>query len=1241
MSGLLYPGTLHAHTEYSNLVLKDSTNKLTDLIWYAADLGHNVLAITDHECLSSHVKALKEYKKVKEKYPNFKLILGNEIYLCRNGLNADNFRKGIDKYYHFILLAKNSVGHKQLRQLSTKAWRRSYLTGKMRRRPTYYQDLIDIIRANPGHIIGSTACFRAGTQVETKSGWKNIEDICSGDFVINRYGEWEEVLEPTSMNTHQYGYVIEVTGNERPIVCTDNHEFLVITNNVKQPKWIQAKDLNLTSGTNNKHIALAPVNYIYMQNPVIQRSEWNNSYLVENQFSHRTIKLPDKIEVTPELMRLFGLFLGDGCISLKSTPRIQFTFNEKEFDNYMESFINKASMQLGISWSIIRRPENHRVDITSASADLINLFYYLFGNVKANTKHIPSRLRISKELDYELVFGYLLADGYFRSRTNSGKAAGYEVGEFVSASISKQLSYDLYDILNQLGISSSISLCKGKIDKNGINHKDAWYVSGANKILGRVDKLNNYSHQDIVEIFISAIQAKEKDYIIIDGIKYRKIRFKSATKIEMNETVYCLNNSSHSFKCENLIVHNCLGGALPTQLLQYKDTKNEELLNRIKKWILQMNDLFGQGNFFLELQPSASKEQTYVNRQLIELSKEFNIPYIITTDAHYKSKKDRLTHKFYLKAQEGDREVDDFYATTYMMSDEELKSYFVNELTEEELQIAFHNINLIKEMCEDYTLEKPLKIPKLIWRNFNHNIDLNYWIEKMPYLKNFIESQYESDNELVYALIDGINFHKDLQNKEAYDELNLCLKDTWISSQVNNAQWSAYFLNLQKTLDYCWEAGTIVMPGRGSGGGFLLLYALDIIQINKLRETTPMYRFRFLNPERVSVLDIDSDISGIKRPQVLQYLRKKYGDDRVTNVVTFKTEKPKSSILTAARGLGITPEDASYLASLIPVERGLQRSLKDTFYGNEEKGYAPVSQFVIEMTENYPELWNIAQEIEGLVTGYGQHAGGLIFVDEPFEESTSLICAPDGTLCTGFDLHDCESCSLIKIDLLSTECVDKIQTCIELLCEKGLVEKKETLKETYESIIGIYNLDRNNPEMWKMVWENKINELFQMSEMSGINGIAVMLPTSVDDLAILNSAIRLMAQEKGMEMPVQKLARFKKNPQEWDSELAYYGLTEKEKKIIEPVVGISYGLCIAQEQFMQLVQLPELGGFDLTWADKLRKSIAKKNPAEYEKLTREFFEVTKEKGCNENLCKYVWNVLIAMSRGSSAGSLIW
>ena len=388
-----------------------------------------------------------------------------------------------------------------------------------------------------------------------------------------------------------------------------------------------------------------------------------------------------------------------------------------------------------------------------------------------------------------------------------------------------------------------------------------------------------------------------------------------------------------------------------------------------------------------------------------------------------------------------------------------------------------------------------------------------------------------------------------------------------------------------------------------------------------------------MNPERVSVLDVDFDIEGGRRADVLNAFRREYGNDRVANVATFRTEKSKSAILTAARGLGIDVDIAQYVASLIPADRGQLRTLDQCMYGDEQNEWEPIKQFVFEMTENYPELWEVAHKVEGLVCGTGIHAGGVIFVDTPFTDSTALMRAPDGTICTQFDLHDCEDCSLIKYDALSVEAMDKIHNCLDLLCDYGYIERKETLKETYESVLGIYNLEREAPKMWEMVWNHEIQALFQMEKQSGIQGIATLKPTSVDDLAILNSTIRLMAQEKGGEMPTDKLARFKNDRREWDRELEMWGLGAREKAILEPVLGMSYGLCIAQEQFMELVQLPELGGFSLTWADKLRKSIAKKNPADYDKLTKEFYEETMKKGVDQRFAHYVWDVLIAMSKG--------
>jgi DNA polymerase-3 subunit alpha len=444
-----YPGSLHNHTMYSNLRLRDCIIRENELIDYALELGHEVVAITDHESISNAIKVEKYYQKVKKNNPNFKVILGNEIYLCKNGLNNQNFIPKQDRYYHFVLLAKDAIGHQQIREISTRAWTRSYMARGMRRVPTYYQDLFDIIGNNPGHVIGSTAC---------------------------------------------------------------------------------------------------------------------------------------------------------------------------------------------------------------------------------------------------------------------------------------------------------------------------------------------------------------------------------------------------------------LGGALPTQLLNYKDTKDEGLLNKIRLWIKQMDNIFGHGNFFFEMQPSNNKEQIYVNRSLLHLSNEFNIPYIITTDSHYLKKEDRKIHKAYLNAQNGDREVDDFYASTYMMGTEEIKEYF-NYFQDYELEMAFENIRKIKDMCEDYSLQKSLNIPKLVWKEPTLNKDFLYDrikdMEKyIPELHNFYYSDYDGDKLLAELIVERIYQDKDLQEIEVYNEINDNLKMTRVSSEVNKTHWSAYYLNLQKIIDICWEAGSLVGPGRGSGVGFILLYVLGITQINPLKESTKTFAWR-------------------------------------------------------------------------------------------------------------------------------------------------------------------------------------------------------------------------------------------------------------------------------------------------------------------------------------------------------------------------------------------------------------
>lgn len=833
MSKIPFPGSLHNHTDYSNLRLRDSINTIDGLMDYALELGHNVIAFTEHETVANHIDVEEAYEKRKQDHPDFKVIRGNEIYLVRNGLNNENFNPEEDKYFHFILLAKNLEGHKQLREISTRAWMRSYMARGMRRVPTYYQDLIDIIYPNQGNVIASTAC---------------------------------------------------------------------------------------------------------------------------------------------------------------------------------------------------------------------------------------------------------------------------------------------------------------------------------------------------------------------------------------------------------------LGGQAQQYIIKYMETKNKSYLDKCVKWLKSMVKLFGKNNFYLEMQPSNNPEQVFVNKMFLQLSEQLNIPYIITCDAHYTKKDEAFIHEAYLKSQNGDREVSDFYATTYLMNTEEVENYF-QYFTEEQLQRAYINIQEIANACEDYTLKKPLKIPRLPWKDSYITLEqVQSFQNKIPNLGLLLKTNFEGDLLLGKLIVQGIQEKEDLQNQAAYNRINEELQSVYDSSKVNNTHWSSYFLNLQKIIDTIWEAGSIVGCSRGSGGGFLILYVLGIIQINALRETTKTFSWRFLNPSRVSVLDVDIDVSGLKRQQILQKFREVYGEDRVCNVLTLGKEKTKSAILTAARGLGIDNDVAQYIASLIPADRGMLRTLDQCYYGDEKNDMRPVAQFVKEMQQR-PQLWEVARRIEGLICRSGIHAGGLVFTDEPFTESSALMRAPDGTIISQFDLHKLEEQSLIKYDLLSVEAMDKIQICLELLCKYGYVKQYSTLRETYENAIGIYKLEREDPNMWHMIWEHKIQSLFQMEKSSGIQGIAATKPESVDDLAALNSVIRLMAQEKGGEQPLNKYARFKKDISLWYKEMDEYGLTKEEQKILEPVLKISYGICESQERFMLLVQIPECGGFDLNFADRLRKSVAKKSPAGYLQCEKEYFERVKERHLSKNLCNYVWNVCVATSRG--------
>lgn len=382
-------------------------------------------------------------------------------------------------------------------------------------------------------------------------------------------------------------------------------------------------------------------------------------------------------------------------------------------------------------------------------------------------------------------------------------------------------------------------------------------------------------------------------------------------------------------------------------------------------------------------------------------------------------------------------------------------------------------------------------------------------------------------------------------------------------------------------------------------------------------------------------MDIDIDIQGNRREKVIAALAKQYGEERVVKVGTFRTEKSKAAIQTACRGLDIDTDIAQYLSSMITAERGIINSLHDTFYGNEDKGLAPNKRFVSEMTDNYPEVWKVAQRIENLVCGVGQHAGGVIIVDEDFTEASAVMTTTKGDVVSQFELHDEEELGHIKIDCLAVEALDKIRVCLDLLMQYDYVAREKTLRETYENVIGVYNLEREDPEMWKMVHNNEIMSLFQMDQNSGIQAISLTKPTSVEDLATINSVMRLMASEKGAEQPLNIYAAYKEDISLWYREMEEHQLTQEQKDLLESFVGYEYGVCATQEDLMSILQHPMVGGMSLAFADKARKGIAKKLGKVFEECEKEFFENAKEKNIPENFANYIWNVLFKMQRGYS------
>ena len=678
----------------------------------------------------------------------------------------------------------------------------------------------------------------------------------------------------------------------------------------------------------------------------------------------------------------------------------------------------------------------------------------------------------------------------------------------------------------------------------------------------------------------------------------------------------------------------CLGGELSTNALRMQlaedvnDTDNAYRCHeRIVEFMQFCLKLFGE-DFYIECAPASTKDQVIVNKKLLKIAKAFGVKIVPGTDAHYLTEQDRLIHKAYLNSKDGEREVDSFYEFARLMSPEEVFNLLEHSFEKNDIEWILNNSNELKEKIKYFSLERKQIIPKVIVRNYPKTSTKKWDIYPILHellISDNIQERYwvnECINKLSEMGLDG--------NPEYAQRLEIeadVIK--YIGNKLDDCLF-AYFNTFKHYIDLFWRCGSIVGPGRGSATGFLSNYLLGITQLDPIRWNLPYWRF--LNKERAELPDIDIDLAPSKRPAIFKAIREERGPFGLVQVATFGTESTKSAILTACRGYrseecpnGIEVENAQYMSSLIPQERGFLWTIEDVVYGNEEKGRKPVQTFIKEV-EKYPGLLDIIMYIGGLVNKRGIHASGVILYDEDPFETASFMKAPNGDLITCYNLHQAEAAGDTKYDFLVTEVSDKIIKCFEMLREDNVIEDVD-LRTTYNKYIHPEVIDTTDKNIWYHLAKGDILDVFQFGGGVDLAIAKKLKPTNPLEMTAANAMMRLMS-EKGVESQQDRYARIQKQGiQLFDQEMRQRNLPEEVIQKMHSHCDTYYGCCAIQEQMMEI--LMDVVGFTLGEANSARKIVAKKQMSKIPELRKQVYDKMQ----NDNIADYIWEVAVRPQLG--------
>lgn len=674
----------------------------------------------------------------------------------------------------------------------------------------------------------------------------------------------------------------------------------------------------------------------------------------------------------------------------------------------------------------------------------------------------------------------------------------------------------------------------------------------------------------------------------------------------------------------------CLGSNLNQLILAYNDDRNDDLKRQIHENIMYFINLVGKDNFYLELQPAIKhdksnvenkKEQQIVNDMLLTLAKAYGLTPIITTDAHYLNKEQAKAHEIYLKSSNGEREVAAFYETTYMMDRKELLEYFNEDL----LDTLIENTHSIMNKLEPISFKQQTQVPNInIPEYINKDLFKDY-VNDYSYINKYRNSKREMDRYYLHLIGEGMELHNQEFNETNLSRIDIELEQVWEISKKLDQALSSYFVLTQDVVKTMWEV-SLVGVARGSASCFYTNYLLDIVQINAIKYELPYYRF--LNKDRPEIADIDLDSEASKREDIIRLSKEKYGHDKILNSCTFNTEGSKSTVLTAARGLGLSVSEQHNIANLIPNVGASLWSITDCLFGNEKLNRKPVKKFITRV-EQHEGLKETMLAIEGIISGRSQHASSVIFYPNKFLDVNAMMKTTKGLEVTQLNADDGVYSGELKLDYLSISALGRIREAMDLLLEDGKIEWQGTLKATYDKYFHPDVLDLNSKEMFDLLADGEITDAFQMSSLVARNAMRKIRPETFTEIEITNTLIRL--QTDG-EQPIDKFMRYKNDIKEWYQDMKQYGLNSVEMGLMERHLLDRTGICDTQESIMMIVMDKDIGNSNLAFANKYRKAIAKQDQDAIDKCEDIFRKNIVDNGHQLEFANYIINEQIAMSR---------